>query len=48
MIIYQTILGDACISGNVDLVKYLILLNKFDINEKIGNILYPMLFLKFF
>lgn len=32
--IYQTILHFACLSGNVELVKYLISLDKLDITSK--------------
>lgn len=33
--IYETLLHKACKSENVELVKYIISLNKFDINSKI-------------
>ena len=32
--IYETLLHQACKSGNIEIVKYLISLNKIDINAK--------------
>lgn len=42
---YRTLLHNACHSGNIDLVKYLISLNQIDLNSKDVFLLFLILFL---